>query len=157
LIVFIRMPSQIIVVRYTCFRIDFIMFTKVYVMSKVDILIADDEPHIIRALSFVFEKEGYALETASNGEEALRKIRDTRPRMVFLDLIMPKMTGDEICRIIKNEEALEGIHVTILTCKGQELDREQSLSNGANGFITKPFSPKEVLAMVKATIGKPSQ
>jgi two-component system, OmpR family, alkaline phosphatase synthesis response regulator PhoP len=125
-------------------------------MSKVDILIADDEPHIIRALSFVCERDGYTLETASNGEEALRKIRETRPRMVFLDLIMPKMTGDEICRIVKSEEALKEIHVVILTCKGQELDREQSLSNGADRFMTKPFSPKEVLAMVRATIGESS-
>jgi two-component system alkaline phosphatase synthesis response regulator PhoP len=124
-------------------------------MSKADILIADDEPHIIRALSFVFEKEGYTLETASNGGDALRKIRETIPRMVFLDLIMPKMTGDEICRVVKGDEALKGIHVVILTCKGQELDREQSIASGADRFITKPFSPKEVLDMVRATIGKP--
>jgi len=126
-------------------------------MSMVDILIADDEPHVIRALSFVLEKEGYSVETASNGDDAVSKIRETRPRIVFLDLIMPKKTGDGICRIVKSEEPLKDIHVVILTCKGQELDREQSLANGADGFITKPFSPKEVLAMVKATIGEPSQ
>lgn len=126
-------------------------------MAEADILIADDEPHVIRALSFVFEKEGYAVATASNGREALEKIRDTMPRMVFLDLIMPKMTGDEVCRAVKGEDVLKGIHVVILTCKGQELDREQSLASGADRFMTKPFSPKEVLDMVKATIGKPSQ
>lgn len=126
-------------------------------MAEADILIADDEPHVIRALSFVFEKEGYAVVTASNGREALEKIRDTMPRMVFLDLIMPKMTGDEVCRAIKGEDVLKGIHVVILTCKGQELDREQSLASGADRFMTKPFSPKEVLHMVKATIGKPAQ
>lgn len=126
-------------------------------MAEADILIADDEPHVIRALSFVFEKAGYAVEKASNGREALEKIRNAMPRMVFLDLIMPKMTGDEVCRSIKGEDALKGIHVVILTCKGQELDREQSLASGADRFMTKPFSPKEVLDMVKATIGKPSQ
>jgi len=125
-------------------------------MSEVDILIADDEPHVIRALGFVFEKEGYAVETASNGEKALGRIRETLPRMVFLDLIMPRMTGDEVCRTIKGEEALKGIHVVILTCKGQELDRDQSLASGADRFMTKPFSPREVLEIVKATIGKPS-
>lgn len=121
----------------------------------MDILIADDEPHVIRALSFVFEKDGYAVETATNGEEALRKIRETGPRIVFLDLIMPKMTGDEVCRAVKGEEQLKDIHVVILTCKGQELDREQSLASGADSFMTKPFSPREVLSMVAATIGKP--
>lgn len=125
-------------------------------MSKADILIADDEPHVIRALSFVLEREGYAVESASNGDDALLKIRETRPRMVFLDLIMPRRTGDEICRIVKGDVGLREIHVVILTCKGQELDREQSLSYGADGFITKPFSPREVLAMVKSVIGEPS-
>ena len=151
------MTSQIFDVRYTYSNVDFIIFLRVQDMSSVDILIADDEPHVIRALSFVFEKDGYILETAANGEEALRKIRETNPRMVFLDLIMPKMTGDEICRIVKSDEALKDIHVAILTCKGQELDREQSLASGADRFMTKPFSPKEVLAMVRATIGKSSQ
>jgi two-component system alkaline phosphatase synthesis response regulator PhoP len=125
-------------------------------MAEVDILIADDEPHIIRALSFVFLKEGYTVESASDGDGALEKIREMRPRVLFLDLIMPKKTGNEICGIIKRDEALKGIHVIILTCKGQELDRDLSLSSGADGFITKPFSPKEVVARVRAILGKPS-
>lgn len=125
-------------------------------MSRADILIADDEPHVIRALSFVFEREGYAVESASNGDDALVKIRESRPRMVFLDLIMPRRTGDEICRMLKGDEHLKETHVVILTCKGQELDREHSLSCGADGFITKPFSPREVLAMVRSVIGAPS-
>jgi two-component system alkaline phosphatase synthesis response regulator PhoP len=123
-------------------------------MGDIDILIADDEPHIVRALSFVFTKEGYTVETASDGDAALEKIREMRPRVVFLDLIMPKKTGNEICGIIKRDEALRDIHVIILTCKGQELDRELSLSSGADGFITKPFSPKEVIARVRAVLGK---
>lgn len=125
-------------------------------MAEIDIFIADDEPHIVRALSFVFVKEGYSVETASDGEGALEKIREMRPRLVFLDLIMPKRTGNELCGIIKRDEALRDTHVIILTCKGQELDREQSLASGADGFITKPFSPKEVVARVRAILGKPS-
>ena len=122
-------------------------------MAAIDIVIADDEPHIVRALSFVFEKDGYNVETASDGAAALRIIREAKPRIVFLDLIMPKMTGDEVCRTIKLDEQLKDIYIVILTCKGQELDRELSISSGADSFITKPFSPKEVLKMVKVILG----
>lgn len=119
----------------------------------VDILVADDEPHISRALSFVFRKEGYVVDVAANGEEALAKIRDGRPRVVFLDLIMPKLTGTEICKLVKGDERLSPTHIIILTCKGQELDRDNSLSAGADEYMTKPFSPKEVVARVKELFG----
>lgn len=122
-------------------------------MAGIDIFIADDEPHIVRALSFVFERDGYIVETASDGDTALRRIRETKPRIVFLDLIMPKMTGDEVCKTIKQDEQLKDIHIVILTCKGQELDRELSIASGADSFITKPFSPKEVLKMIKDILG----
>jgi len=122
-------------------------------MAGIDIFIADDEPHIVRALSFVFERNGYTVETASNGEEALRVIKKTKPKIVFLDLIMPKMTGDEVCRMIKGDGQLMDTYIVILTCKGQELDRELSIDSGADSFITKPFSPKEVLEMVKGILG----
>jgi two-component system alkaline phosphatase synthesis response regulator PhoP len=122
-------------------------------MAEIDIVIADDEPHIVRALSFVFERDGYLIETASDGAAALRLIKETKPRIVFLDLIMPKMTGDEVCKTIKQDSELQDIYVIILTCKGQELDRELSIASGADSFITKPFSPKEVLKMVKDILG----
>lgn len=118
-------------------------------MSEIDILVADDEPHIARSLNFIFKKEGYKVEMALDGEAAIRAIRENRPRIVFLDLIMPKKNGDEVCRIIKSDEQLKEIHVIILTCKGQELDKQNSMSAGADEFITKPFSPKEVVSRVK--------
>jgi CheY-like chemotaxis protein len=122
-------------------------------MAGIDIFIADDEPHIVRALSFVFERDGYTVDTASDGATALRRIKETKPRVVFLDLIMPKMTGDEVCKAIKQDGQLKDIHIVILTCKGQELDRELSIASGADSFITKPFSPKEVLKMIKDVLG----
>jgi len=122
-------------------------------MADIDIFIADDEPHIVRALSFVFERDGYTVDTASDGATALRRIKETKPRVVFLDLIMPKMTGDEVCKAIKLDGQLKDIHIVILTCKGQELDRELSIASGADSFITKPFSPKEVLKMIKDVLG----
>ncbi|MGA7826101.1 MAG: response regulator, partial [Geobacteraceae bacterium] len=111
------------------------------------------EPHIVRALSFVFERGGYTVETASDGAAALRIIRETKPQVVFLDLIMPKMTGDEVCKSVKQDADLKDTYIIILTCKGQELDRELSIASGADSFITKPFSPKEVLKMVKDILG----
>jgi two-component system, OmpR family, alkaline phosphatase synthesis response regulator PhoP len=120
--------------------------------SSVDILVADDEPHIARALNFIFKKEGYNVEMAFDGDAALLRIRDLGPKIVFLDLIMPKKNGDEVCRAIKSDPDLQNIHVIILTCKGQELDKETSMAAGADEFITKPFSPKEVVARVKAIL-----
>ncbi|HOP39602.1 MAG TPA: response regulator [Geobacteraceae bacterium] len=122
-------------------------------MLGIDIFIADDEPHIVRALSFVFEREGYVVETATDGDTALRKINESKPKIIFLDLIMPKRTGDEICRILRSDDRFRDTHIVILTCKGQELDREQSISSGADSFITKPFSPKEVLSLVRQILG----
>ncbi len=116
----------------------------------IDVLVADDEPHILRALSFVLRKEGFSVDVAQNGEDALRKIRAGQPHVVFLDLIMPKMTGLEVCSVIKSDDCLRSTHIIILTCKGQELDRDNSIAAGADEYMTKPFSPKEVVAKVKA-------
>ena len=118
----------------------------------IDILVADDEPHIARALNFIFKKEGYNVEMAFDGETAMQLIKECRPKFVFLDLIMPKKTGDEICTAIKADMDLREIHVTILTAKGQELDKERCMAAGADDFITKPFSPKEVLSRVKSIL-----
>lgn len=115
-------------------------------MKAVDILIADDEPHILRALTFVFNKEGFVVETAKNGEEALAKCRTLTPRIAFFDLVMPKMDGIQLCRQIKEDAKQQPPYIIILTCKGQDIDKELCLKAGADDFITKPFSPKEVLA-----------
>jgi DNA-binding response OmpR family regulator len=121
---------------------------------EIDILIADDEPHIARSLQFIFKREGYIVEMAFDGETAMRAVKENRPKIVFLDLIMPKKNGDEICRFIKSDSELRNVYVIILTAKGQELDRRQSISAGADEFMTKPFSPKEVVARVGSILGK---
>jgi two-component system alkaline phosphatase synthesis response regulator PhoP len=120
----------------------------------VQIVIADDEPHVVRSLSFVLQKEGFSVAVAVNGKEALEKIRGERPQVAFLDIVMPKMTGLEICHEIKSDPELKGIHIIILTCKGQELDRQSCLSAGANEYMTKPFSPREVVARVRELFGQ---
>lgn len=118
-------------------------------MKAVDILVADDEPHILRALSFIFRKEGFVVETAKDGEEALAKCRTLTPRIAFFDLIMPKIDGIQLCRQIKADVKLHSSSIIILTCQGQDIDKELCLKAGADDFITKPFSPMEVLMKVR--------
>jgi len=115
----------------------------------MDVLIVDDEPFIQRALQFVLKKQGFDVEVASDGEEGLRKARELKPKVMYLDINMPKMTGFEVCSAIKGDEATRDIHVVILTGKGQDLDREKGVAAGADEFMNKPFSPKEVVAKTR--------
>jgi len=117
------------------------------------ILVVDDEPNVITSLSFVLSKEGYDVSSAANGEDALAKIRQSKPSLVFLDVMMPKKNGYEVCREVKKDSSLSDIHIIILTAKGQEADREKGLSAGADEFMTKPFSPMEVVDKVKELLG----
>jgi len=121
---------------------------------ELDILVADDEPHIARSLEFIFKREGYIVKMASDGDAAMRVMKENKPKIVFLDMIMPNKNGDEICKIIKSDSELQNIHVIILTAKGQELDKQLCMSAGADEFITKPFSPKEIVARVKSILQK---
>lgn len=115
----------------------------------MDILLADDDPYIIRSLSFVLRKEGFSVETAADGEAALKKARESGPAILFLDIMMPKMNGFAVCRAMKKDEVLRGTYVIGLTAKGQDLDRELMLKEGADEFMTKPFSPRELVARVR--------
>ncbi len=120
----------------------------------MDILVIDDEPFIQRSLAFVLRKEGFEVQVASNGEEGLAKARGLKPGLIFLDLMMPKVNGFEVCKSIKSDEGLKDTYVIILTAKGQEVDRERGLAVGANEFMTKPFSPKEIVSKAKAVLSK---
>lgn len=118
-------------------------------MSEPTILVVDDEPYILRSLTFVLESQGYRVLTASNGEEALRKIREARPRLVFLDIMLPRMNGYEVCAAVKEDPALADTFVIMLSAKGQQIDRERGLLGGADEYMTKPFSPREIVEYVR--------
>ncbi|NQU16293.1 MAG: response regulator [Desulfobacteraceae bacterium] len=118
-------------------------------MSEKKILVVDDEPHILRSLTFVLKKEGYDVSSATNGEEALAKIRESKPSLMFLDVMMPKKNGYEVCQEVKGDPGLSDIYIIMLTAKGQEADREKGLGLGADEFITKPFSPMKVVERVR--------
>lgn len=121
----------------------------------MDILVVDDEPYIQRSLSFVLRKEGFQVEVASNGEEGLKKARELKPKVIFLDVMMPKLNGFNTCRAIKSDSELKDSYVILLTAKGQELDKERAIKEGANEFMSKPFSPKEIVAKIRTILGVP--
>jgi len=118
-------------------------------MPNKKILIADDEPYILRSLSFVLKKEGFDIETACNGEEALEKAQQFNPKILFLDVMMPKKDGYEVCNKLKSNPETKDIYIIMLTAKGQIIDKEKGLTTGADEYITKPFSPREIVNKVK--------
>src|SRR4051812_22748003 len=116
------------------------------------ILVIDDEPYILRSLSYLLQREGYSVATASNGEEGLARVRSLRPPLVFLDIMMPNMNGYEVCEQVKQDPKLDGTYVIMLSAKGQQIDRERGLLGGADEYMTKPFSPREVAQRVRAIL-----
>ena len=117
------------------------------------ILIVDDETNVVRSLTFVLSKEGYDVSSATEGEDAMSKIRESRPDLVFLDVMMPRKNGYEVCQEVKGDPGLNDTYIIMLTAKSQEADREKGLQVGANEFITKPFSPVKVVERVKELLG----
>lgn len=116
-------------------------------MSK-KILIVDDEPHLRLLLEQTLEEledDGVELLTAENGEEALEAIKTERPNLVFLDVMMPKLNGFDVCNTVKNELQISEIYIIILTAKGQEFDKQKGQKVGVDMYMTKPFDPDEVL------------
>ncbi|MBW4548941.1 MAG: response regulator [Symplocastrum torsivum CPER-KK1] len=112
------------------------------------ILIVDDEPYIRLLLEQTLEDledEGVELLTADNGEEALDAIKTERPDLVFLDVMMPKMNGFDVCNAVKNELSIKGVYIIMLTAKGQEFDKLKGKEVGADLYMTKPFDPDEVV------------
>ena len=120
------------------------------------ILIVDDEAHIrllIEQALEDLEDEGVELLQASNGEDALKAIQAERPRLVFLDVMMPKMNGFDVCYTVKREWGWDSIYVVMLTAKGQEYDKQKGKEVGADVYITKPFDPDDLLALTQNVLG----
>ncbi len=112
------------------------------------ILIVDDESHIRLLLAQTLEEleeEGVELLTAENGEQAFETIKAERPTLVFLDVMMPKMNGFDVCKTVKRELEITDIYIILLTAKGQEFDKQKGKDVGADLYMTKPFDPDEVL------------
>ncbi len=125
-------------------------------MSK-SVLVVDDEPFILRSLNFVLGRAGFEVHQAADGQEALEKLRDVRPQLCVLDVMLPKRNGYEICEIVKGDPDLRDTYVILLTAQGQESARERGMRAGADEFLTKPFSPTRIVEHVAAVLGHPSQ
>lgn len=117
------------------------------------ILVVDDEPHIRRVLDAMLGKEGFEVVMASDGTEGLRAIESGTIDLVILDLIMPGPTGLEVLAKIRTDPENADTPVIILTAKGQDADREAAFAGGANDFLTKPFSPKKLVARIREILG----
>lgn len=117
------------------------------VMHKV--LIADDEPNIVISLEYLMKREGHQVVVARDGEQALALARSERPALVLLDVMMPRKNGYEVCQALRADEATAGIKVLMLTAKGRDTDLAQGLGMGADAYMTKPFSTKELAAKVR--------
>ena len=120
------------------------------------LLIVDDEAHIRMLLEQTLEEledDGVNFFSAENGEEALEIIQAENPQLVFLDVMMPKMNGMEVCRRVKKELALDKVFIVLLTAKGQELDRQRGQEVGADLYMTKPFDPEMILKKAKEVLG----
>jgi DNA-binding response OmpR family regulator len=121
-------------------------------MSK-KILIVDDEPNIVMSLEFLMRREGFDVKVARDGEEALDSIAAEQPDLVLLDVMMPKINGFEVCERLRASPALADMRIVMLSAKGREAEIKKGLSLGADGYITKPFSTRDLVVQVKNLLG----
>ncbi len=117
-----------------------------------NVLIVDDEPDLVELVSYNLKKEGYQVTTASDGGAALEKARRKNFDLIILDLMLPGIQGIELCRILRNDPKTERVPIIMLTAKGDEADRIKGLETGADDYMAKPFSPRELIARVKAVL-----
>jgi len=113
------------------------------------ILIVDDEPNIVMSLEFLLKKEGFITETAGDGDAALEKARSFMPDLILLDVMMPKKSGFEVCEILRADAALNATRIIMLTAKGRETEQAKGLALGADAYMLKPFSTKDLVTRIR--------
>jgi len=121
---------------------------------KQRILVVDDEPDLVRIVKDVLEGEGYVVSAAKHAQEAFKKLKDTKPDLLILDIKLPGMNGIDICKTVKNDDRLASIPIIMLSTKADDSDKILGLEVGADDYIAKPFNPGELLARVKAVLRK---
>jgi two-component system alkaline phosphatase synthesis response regulator PhoP len=123
-------------------------------MSQAKILIVDDEPDLVETIRFALELEGYNVLVAVNGEEGLNAARQEKPDLILLDLMLPKLDGYKVCRLLKFDERYKSIPILMLTAKTQDKDRMLGKETGANEYLTKPFDMDELMTKIKSYLKK---
>jgi two-component system phosphate regulon response regulator PhoB len=121
---------------------------------KPKILVVDDEPEVVQLLEFNLQKAGFEVAAVSDGVEALAKVRRGPPNLVILDVMMPELDGLEVCKSLRRDPATSGIPIILLTAKGAEVDRVLGLELGADDYVVKPFSPRELVLRVRKLLGR---
>lgn len=121
------------------------------------ILIVDDEKNIAISVDYLLRREGYEVSVAHDGEEGLQLIRNSPPDLVLLDIMMPKLNGFQVCEAIRQDPALADVRIVMLTAKGRDAEKEKGLALGADAYITKPFSTRELVSRVKALLEPQTQ
>ena len=116
------------------------------------VLIADDEQNIVISLEFLMKREGFEVVVANDGEEAIRRIRADQPDLVLLDVMMPKKSGFEVCQEVKSDPALGAVRILMLTAKGRDTEVAKGLALGADAYMTKPFSTRELVDKVRSML-----
>jgi len=122
------------------------------VETPKNILVVDDEADLVELVSYNLKKDGFVVDSASDGETALTKIRKGKYGLLILDLMLPGIQGMELCRILRNDPKTSGLPIIMLTAKGEEVDKILGLEMGADDYMAKPFSPRELVARVKAVL-----
>jgi len=125
-------------------------------MAKESVLIIEDDPDIVELLQYNLQREGYPVFSARDGEDGLNEARKRKPGFILLDLMLPGIDGMEVCRELKQGDSTRHIPLIMITAKGEENDVVLGLEMGADDYITKPFSPREVIARVKAVVRRGS-
>lgn len=118
------------------------------------ILIAEDNSNIVESLTFVLEREGFTVAAALDGEDAMRQLREAAPDVLILDLMLPRMNGFEVLKLVKSDPLLRSLPVIVLTAKGQMQDRRMAEEIGIEAFMTKPFSNSDIVAAVRRVTGQ---
>jgi DNA-binding response OmpR family regulator len=119
------------------------------------VLIADDEPNIVISLEFLMKREGYAVSVARDGPSALAAVRHSKPDLVLLDVMMPGLSGFEVCQAVRADETLAGVKILMLSAKGRDTDLAKGQAMGADAYVTKPFSTQELAAKVRELLSLP--
>ncbi|HEX9301249.1 MAG TPA: response regulator [Casimicrobiaceae bacterium] len=122
-------------------------------MSK-KILIADDEPNIVASLEFLMRQRGYIVKVVGTGEDALRAVTEFEPDLILLDVMMPRMSGYDLCQKVRENPAWQDIKIIMLSAKGRDVEVTKGMAVGADAYVTKPFSTKDLLARVGAMLGE---
>lgn len=123
-------------------------------MKPARVLVVDDDRFLRKAFTYVLCRHGYDVIEASDGEEGLAAIRGSRPDLVYLDVVMPKIDGFEVIKRVREDDELKHIRIVLLTAMGQETDRVKGEEAGADAFLTKPFSPSNVIKRTRAMLGQ---